>query len=351
MAPFFYHPRMLRYHFGPRHPFKPEKLARAVAVLETFGFEPIDPGTGDIADVLRVHAPAYVEAVRALAKGETVRGFWGFGLPDNPPFPDMDEIALGAVAGSVAAAKAVAAGAPLAFNLGGGLHHARYDYASGFCVFNDPAIALSVLLETFEKVAYVDIDLHHGDGVQYLFFDEPRVLTCSIHESGRTLYPGTGFVDELGAQDSNWNVPLAAGTTGEVWLEAFRRGILPVLRAFRPEAIVVQMGADPHTTDPLGHLNVSAQDWLGAVKMLKELGTPFVALGGGGYNLDNVPRMWSAACLTLEGMQVPSYLPEFAWAWGPKAFFDEDPPRGKGSAAAEQVLQNLEKRLTNLRWG
>lgn len=314
---------MLAYTFGPNHPLRPERLKRTIQWLEELGVGPIsDPGFGEVRDVLRVHDPRYVEAVQALSAGGSAdRSAFGFGPGDNPAFSGMFEAAMAYVAGSAAAARAVCDGERLAFGLAGGLHHARFDRATGFCIFNDCAVALSLLRERFSRVAYVDIDVHHGCGVQWLFYDDPTVMTCSIHQDGRTIYPGSGFVEETGAEGTSINVPLPPGTTGDTWLWAFQKGILPALEWFRPEAIVLQMGTDTHFEDQLGRLKNTAQEWTEAVRLIREFGVPIVALGGGGYNLEVVPRMWVAATLTLMGRETDSlglwdaHLPEPRNSW------------------------------------
>jgi acetoin utilization protein AcuC len=349
---FFYHPRMMSYDFGPGHPLKPMRLERTMALLDALGeFQPIDPGLGNVEDVLRVHDEDFVDAVRTLSamdKGEWRRADvaeWafplGFGSGDNPPFPGIYDAALAYVAGSAQAARAVCDGAPLAYGIGGGLHHARKREASGFCTFNDCAVACNILLERFERVAYVDIDVHHGDGVQWIFYDNPRVLTCSIHEDPRTLYPGTGYVHETGVNCSALNVPVPARTTGDVWLWAFENGIMPVLEQFHPHAIVLQMGADTHFRDPLAHVQSTAQDWLEAVTRVRDFGAPIVALGGGGYDMTTVPRMWTAACLTLARIDVPDRIPEpFASEWQTPTFADLNSPgpSGTGMEFAEATV-------------
>lgn len=348
---FFYHPRMTAYDFGPQHPLKPVRLERTIALLQACvpNFETIDPGPGSVMDALRVHALEYVETVQALSDDATFMCReemwpWGFGTTDNPVFPGMFEASLAYVAGTVRAAEAVRDGAPLAFGIAGGLHHAQRSRASGFCVFNDPAIACMILRERFDRVAYVDIDLHHGDGVQALFFDDPTVMTCSIHETGRRLYPGTGFVEERGAEDTSVNVPLEPFTTGDVWLWAFENGIMPALRRFSPKAIVLQMGTDPHFLDPLGHLQVAAQEWLEAVKIVQSLDLPIVAVGGGGYELSCVPRMWAAAVMALSSVPfddgIPGSIPR---DWGMRTFSDHKlpAPRNQGRAEAEKTIRHL----------
>lgn len=346
---FYYHPRMLAYDFGPRHPLKPERLRRAVELLErTAGVVPIDPGLADRSDLLRVHAEDYVHTVESLSAGDHLpEGFkfnYGFHSADNPPFVGMYEAALAYCGGGVRAAQAVRDGAYRAYNLGGGLHHAQRARASGFCLFDDPAICVDILRERFERVAYVDIDVHHGDGVQWIFYEDPTVLTCSIHETGRTLFPATGFVDETGPCWTSVNVPLEPETTGDVWLAAFEGGILPALERFAPGAIVLQMGTDPHFSDPLGHLRVTAQEWRGAVQRIHALGVPVVAIGGGGYHLETVPRMWAGAVHVLAGLDVPEQLPrDLAEAWQSPTFDDPELPipRESGREEAERLVAQL----------
>ncbi len=353
---FYYSPKILSYTFGPNHPLKPERLRRTIELLERYGVSWIDSGDGRVEDVLRVHAPEFVAAIQRLNADPNPddwtddelleRAALGFSSGDNPAFAGMYDAALAYAGASAKAAEAVRDGAHLAFGIGGGLHHAQRALASGFCIFNDCAIACYILRERFERVAYVDIDVHHGDGVQWIFYEDPSVLTCSIHEEGRTLYPGTGFVEETGASFSALNVPVMARTTGDVWLDAFQRGILPGLEKFQPQAIVLQMGTDAHYLDPLGHIKCTAQEWLAAVSHVKDLGLPIVALGGGGYNLLNVPRMWTAACLTLGSVPFSNEVPaDLAVAWGMPTYLDaEQPePRGIGREYAEGVVDWLER--------
>lgn len=354
---FYYSPQILNYTFGPGHPLKPERLRRTIELLDRYGVVPIDSGSGRVEDVLRVHDPEFVEVVRGLSSDPSFDRLtddqlinvsrFGFGSGDNPPFPGMFEASLAYVGATVKAAEAVRDGAPLAFGIGGGLHHAQKALASGFCIFDDPAIACHILREKFERVAYVDIDVHHGDGVQWIFYNDPSILTCSIHEEGRTLYPGTGFVEEVGEANSSLNVPLRARTTADVWIEAFERGILPGLEAFDPQAIVLQLGTDTHAQDPLGHIRSNAQSWLSAVRRTKQLGIPIVAVGGGGYNLSTVPRMWSAACLTLGGVEFEDQLPtDLADQWGVRSFYDGAlGEHGVGREYAEGVIDWLERNL------
>lgn len=336
-TPFYFHPGELDYTFGPRHPLKPERLRRALKLAEAVGIEVLRAPDMNPALLEKVHTHEYIEFVKNWSP-DCPRAH-GFGTGDNPGFVGMYESAVGYCSASLAAADAVALGAPVAFNIGGGLHHAQASYASGFCIFNDLAVAINRLKETFDRVAYVDIDVHHGDGVQALFYNDPNILAFSIHEEGRTLYPGTGWREDSGGPDApntSVNVPLVAGTSGDIWLQEFRSALQPAMERFQPEAIVLQMGTDAHRLDPLAHLACSVQDWLGAVKEVKSLGLPTVAVGGGGYNLTTVPRMWIAAVLTLMDRAVPSEIPaDLQEELQATTFFDDltEFPRGTGGPA------------------
>lgn len=345
---FYYHPRQMEYDFGQGHPLKPIRLHRTMELLQALvpDIEFKDAGLGDRQDVLRVHSPEFVEGVQNLSEGMCLEGDkryeFGFGSGDNPPFLGMYEAALAYCASGVRAAHDINEGARLAFNMAGGLHHARTSQASGFCIFNDPAISCHILRERFDRVMYIDIDLHHGDGVQWIFYEDPTVMTYSIHETGRTLYPGTGFTREHGAENSSINVPLEAGTTGDVWLKAFRQTVIPVFEQFAPGAIVLQMGCDAHRDDPLGHLQISVQEFYAAVATVRDLGVPIVACGGGGYHLANVPRMWAGAVMILAGLDVPEAIPSSIPAeWGMTLMRDEESRvlSGVGEQAAEESVR------------
>jgi acetoin utilization protein AcuC len=350
---FYFNDAIFNYGFGESHPLKPERLYRMFALLDEFAtYYKTSARLATRADLLTVHTADYVDAVQqideALLAGRddtvgelrTQFGFWG----DNPAFPGMFEAACAYVGATSAAARAVANGAPIAYGIGGGLHHALADRASGFCIFNDCAIACSILRETFERVAYVDIDVHHGDGVQWIFYKDPQVLTCSIHEDGRTLWPGTGSVNETGIDFTSLNVPVVADTTRDVWLNAFEQTILPALKAWKPDAIVLQMGADTHHLDPLAHIFSDQSAWLKAVMRVQGLGVPTVVLGGGGYNLTTVPRMWTSAILSLADIPYPDEIPiHLQRRLGAATFSDPTYPCGAraGQAEAQSVIDHL----------
>lgn len=305
-------PAMARYDFGPQHPLHPVRLgltmdlASQLGVLDAPGLELAAPSLAPDELLELVHDPAYVAAVRVAPEPVHARlvARFGLGTADNPVFARMHEAAALITGGTLDAAHAVWDGPPRhAVAIAGGLHHAMPGAASGFCIYNDPAVAIAWLLSAgAERVAYVDVDVHHGDGVQAAFYDDPRVLTISLHQSGRTLFPGTGFPAESGgpqAAGSAVNVALPAGTRDAGWLRAFS-GVVPVLlREFRPQVLVTQHGCDTHTLDPLADLDLSVDGQRASYEALHTLAHDlcdgrWLACGGGGYALDAVvPRAWT----------------------------------------------------------
>jgi len=275
----------------------------------------VEPELAELDDLLELHSPGFIEALASLDRGDSLDDAYRYGLGtgDNPIFPGIFEASRRYSGASICAAQSVLEGeSSIAFNISGGLHHAHYSRAAGFCVLNDCALAVNRLRRRFDRVAYVDIDVHHGDGVQELFYDDPSVLTISIHELAHGFFPGTGHTWETGEEEGigfSVNVPVAPATTDETWIYAWRNAALPILKAFAPDAIVLQMGADPHYLDPLAHVCLTAQGWLTAVKDVKVLGVPIVAIGGGGYNLSTVTRMWTLATAALIGVELDDSVP------------------------------------------
>lgn len=301
---------MLAYDFGVGHPMTSDRidltiaLAAGLGLLEGPAVEVVAAEPASDALLATVHEPAYVAAVHAAAERGVPDPVRGLGTRDDPVFPQMHDAAARVVAGSVDAALAVWEGrAPHAVNVGGGLHHAMPGAASGFCVYNDAAVAIRALLAAgAERVAYVDVDAHHGDGVQAVFWDDPRVLTVSLHETGHALFPGTGYPGETGgpgAEGTAVNVALPSRTGDAGWLRALDAVVPPVLRAFAPQVLVTQHGCDTHRLDPLTSLRVSVDGQRLAAERLHGLAHEvcdgrWLALGGGGYAvLDVVPRSWA----------------------------------------------------------
>lgn len=303
-------PELLGYDFGPGHPMSPlrldltMRLARSLGLLSGPDVEVVgaEPASDEL--LCTVHDPEYVAAVHRASAGGPGDPARGIGTEDDPVFAHMHEAAARVVAGSVSGALAVWSGeATHAVNLTGGMHHARAGAASGFCLYNDAAVAIHALLDAgAQRVAYVDVDAHHGDGVQAAFWDDPRVLTVSVHESGSTLFPGTGFPDEIGgpgAEGTAVNVALPAGTGDAGWLRAIDAVVPAVVRAFAPQVLVTQHGCDTHVADPIADLTTSVDAGRLVARWLDDLAHQvcdgrWLALGGGGYAVvDVVPRAWT----------------------------------------------------------
>ena len=304
--------QLTKYDFGPEHPLAPVRvdltieLARALGVLSAPGVLVAAPASATDAELELIHSPAYIAAVRRAggdAPDASVISY-GLGTPDDPIFRGMHEASALVAGATLAAARAVWTDtAEHGASIAGGLHHAMRGHASGFCVYNDPAIAIAWLLaQGAERIAYVDIDVHHGDGVQAAFYDDPRVLTISLHEHPATLFPGTGLPTETGgpgADGSAVNVALPAGTRDAGWLRAFHAVVPPLLESFAPQILVSQHGCDTHWLDPLADLQLSIDAQRAAHAKMHQLahqyaGGRWLLTGGGGYELVQVvPRTWT----------------------------------------------------------
>ncbi|MGR6913005.1 acetoin utilization protein AcuC [[Actinomadura] parvosata] len=309
------------YNFGPSHPLAPVRveltmaLARELGVLDKVELSGCGPASDD--ELSMVHSRSYIEAVKRVSADGRPDLSAGLGTTDNPAFAGVHEASALIAGASLAAARAVWEGAAEhAVNVAGGLHHAMPATASGFCVYNDPALAIAWLLrQGVSRVAYVDVDVHHGDGVQTIFYDDPRVLTISLHESPRTLFPGTGFPEETGVEGTAVNVALPAGTGDSGWLRAFHAVVPPLLREFRPEILVTQHGCDSHALDPLANLMLSVDGQRAAYAALHRLahetaGGRWIATGGGGYELVQVvPRAWTHLIAEVAGHPVDPATP------------------------------------------
>lgn len=311
------------YDFGVGHPMAPirvdltVRLARAMGVLDDLDVVPAPVASED--DIELVHSARYIAAVKNIVDSHDRDLAHGLGTDDNPTFRRMHEASAHIVGATLEATRLVWTGQALhAANISGGLHHAMAETASGFCIYNDPAIAIAWLLRAgAEKVAYVDIDVHHGDGVQAAFYDDPRVLTISLHESARTLFPGTGEATESGgpgAEGMSVNVGMPPGTADGGWLRAFHAVVPPLLREFKPTVLVSQHGCDSHMDDPLAHLMLSIDGQRAAHLAVHELahevcGGRWVVTGGGGYAVvDVVPRTWTHLLAVVAGRPLDPHL-------------------------------------------
>ena len=362
-----YGPRSTSYDFGPSHPLTPRRFGPAIDLLEAVGARPgLAPEPVPDAELEPCHSPSFVGIVRGFSEDP-------FGLPnagiseygDVPPFPGMHEAGAMVAGGSLRAMDAILRGdVEHAFHPGGGLHHAKRDRASGFCIFNDVALAIARARRDGLRVLYLDFDVHHGDGVQDLFYGDPGVLTFSIHETGQYLFPGTGFAGEIGegrAAGSAVNVPLQPGTGEQAWLEAVRFLVPALAASFRPDVVVSQHGADSHAFDPLAHLRVTTTAMGEAARIADAVahrwaGGRWLATGGGGYDAYRVvPRSWSLVWLAGAHREVPASTP-VAWRerWAAEAArygqaplpetFEDPPNAGEPFDLAQQAAEELSRK-------
>ncbi len=353
-------PRSLTYDFGPAHPLTPRRFGPAIDLLRLLGAKPgLEPEPASDDELLLCHTARYIEIVKRLS--ELDNDPWGaseagIGQGDDPPFPGMHDAAASVAGGSIRAMEAILSGAALhAFHPGGGLHHAMPSRASGFCIYNDPALAIAKARQAGLRVLYIDLDVHHGDGVQEIHRDDPGVLTVSFHETGRYLFPGTGSVTEVGdgpAAGSAVNVPFEPGTGERAWLTAVETLLPELAAAFGPDIVVSQHGCDTHASDPLAHLNVTTTAMGAAARLVDVIahrwaGGRWLATGGGGYGVYRVvPRAWAHVWLAGVHREVPDRLPgEWRDRWAeeaarygdrslPEAF--DDPPNAGVPFDAEQ---------------
>lgn len=323
MATLLFDDRYYNYNFGPQHPFSPLRQEVTINLLEAIG-HPIDPVSPPVAtreEILTVHSERFVQRVESASSGSAPRQAQEFGLNtgDVPVFEGMDRATRSLVGGTLHGARLIADGtARRVLQLGGGLHHAQEERASGFCVYNDLSAAISALRDQGFRVAYVDVDVHHGDGVQFLHYEDPEVLTVSLHEAGTALFPGTGSVDEIGEGPGKGfalNVPLAPLTESESYLDAFERVIPYAIRQFEPDVIVAQCGADAHFLDPLADLMLTSEAYETIFGKLIDLATEhtdgrLLCTLGGGYHLDAVSRIWALLALTVQDLDYPNTLPQ-----------------------------------------
>jgi acetoin utilization protein AcuC len=310
-----------RYSYGEEHPFKVQRFRLAYELMQAYGLTELarakvfDCRAATEQDLLTFHSPNYLAKLREFSASEIPRADFRYGLGDieNPVFNGLYDWACLGVGGTVEAARLVTEeGYATAFNIAGGWHHAHRGRASGFSYLNDCVIAINGLLERGKRVVYLDIDAHHGDGVQDAFYDTDRVLTISIHESGLHFFPGTGYEKETGSgkgKGYSVNVPLLAHTDDALFMKAFDEVAFPLIAAYDPDVMFTQLGADTFRTDPLTRLEITTHSYCYILKKLKALKIPWVAVGGGGYETINVARAWTLAWAIMNGIELPPRLP------------------------------------------
>jgi acetoin utilization protein AcuC len=334
-----YSEKFLDYNLGPFHPLRPLRvklthdLIQAKGLLNEDEIKVTQPRAASKEEILLFHEKEYVQQVQKYSE----RGSGLLDSGDTPAFKGCFEATSLVVGASLEACDKIMSGKIAhAFNPSGGLHHAHPERASGFCIFNDPAVSVNYLRKKHgvKKLVYLDIDAHHGDGVMYGFYKDPSLLDIDFHENGKYIFPGTGFPDEIGENEGKGlklNVPLLPDTGDEAYLKAFHELVPETVRKFRPEIILVQCGADGHADDRLAHLRLTTNTYMEVVSEMHSLAHELcdgrlLLFGGGGYTLANVPRVWTVAFATLAGKKLDNRVPEL-WSGDFAKLTQEDSPK------------------------
>ncbi|WP_442595527.1 acetoin utilization protein AcuC [Neobacillus sp. D3-1R] len=376
---FIYSEELLNYKFSSQHPFNQFRLKLTLDLLKKLNAIEehmiIPPKKATEEELALIHDPSYIQAVKLAGDGQlstdTAENY-GLGTEDTPIFPKMHDASSFLVGGTLTAVDYVMSGkVKHALNLGGGLHHGFRGKASGFCIYNDSAVAIKYIQEKYNaRVLYVDTDAHHGDGVQWAFYDDPNVCTLSIHETGRYLFPGTGNITERGQGKGygySFNIPVDAFTEDDSWLYAYETSLREIASYFKPDVIVTQNGADSHYYDPLTHLSASMKIYREIPKLAHEIAHTYcdgkwIAVGGGGYDIWRVvPRAWAHIWLEMtENSNCFGSLPK-SWLeeWQklspvplPKNWEDETdlyPPIPRKAEITEKNFQTVERALYPIR--
>ncbi len=360
---FLYSEKFGSFFYGANHPMKPVRLRLTYELIESLGLLRLPNSTvvearpAKESEIRLFHTHDYLKVLKEANTGVIpVEGpGHGLGFGDNPVFNGVYEWSRHCTGASVMAAELVAAGKTgTAFNIAGGLHHAMPNRASGFCYINDPAVAIKHLVNQGKRVAYVDIDAHHGDGVEYAFYDTDRVLTISLHESGQWIFPGTGFVTEFGIKAGKGysvNLPFPPGSGDDIFVDAFRKIVPDFVEAFKPDILVTQLGVDTFETDPITNLSLTTNGFEEMVKDFRSFGLPWVALGGGGYDMGNCARAWTLAWAIMNNVNVPQLMPEDFYQKNNDIFrseFMRDEPL-KPVPLGDACMKSLEKDIHFLR--
>ena len=350
------------YDFGPGHPLTPKRFGPGIDLLRAAGAERlVAPEAASDAAIARVHAPGYIEQIRSFSDHPWQPAAMGVGSVDVPAFHGMHEASALVAGASIGAVERILAGeAEHAFSPAGGLHHALRSRASGFCVYNDVALAVAAARDAGHRVFYIDLDVHHGDGTQALFWDDPEVLTFSIHENGRTLFPGSGWDDETGGEQARGaavNVPLEEWSGDASWWPIVEQVIPALADTFGPTFIVSQHGCDSHALDPLAHLRLTTASYQRACALIDAVAHRYcegrwLATGGGGYDAFRVvPRSWAIVWLAQAHRAVPDETPP-AWRtrWTePAEAFGQAPLPVRFIDAADMVALDPDERAARNR--
>jgi len=378
---FIYSEEFSKFEYSSSHPFKPIRAKLTLDLCRRYGLVDwpwiriLPPQATDIRTLAEFHDETYLKVLKAIDCDETARELWpdlrskedlkgdprllkyGLGTEDNPVFSGVLDFSLLTAGATLLGAKKIADGEiQVAFNPVGGFHHAARDHAEGFCYVNDIAVAVIQLLKKGLRVAFVDIDAHHGNGVQDAFYADDRVLVISFHQNGRDIYPWSGFENEIGegrGKGFTVNVPLPAGTDDEIFERAFQEIVPPLLGAFKPDLVIGELGADTHVADPLSDLNLTNLGYSRTVEKLAEISPRLLALGGGGYDLYKTARNWTLAWAVLNGLEPHD---EFAGVvggmmFGPEADAGEiyDKKFVTGGRTKELVRQEVDRVVASIK--
>ena len=356
---------LTQFEYNQMHPFKPMRMKVFMELLNRYGLihqknqKIVEPHTLDEELLYLFHDRSYIELIKQADKGEfSIEMFQaGLGTPDNPVFKSMYEFGLITSGATYEGAQMLFNGeARVVFNPIGGFHHAGHDHAEGFCYINDIAIAITDLIKKGQRVAYIDIDANHGNGVQDAFYHTDKVLKISIHESGETMYPGSGFEYEVGAGKGagyNVNIPLSAESDDEVYLYAFESIVPPLVDSFNPDMVFAVIGCDSHRNDPLTHLNLTSNGYKKAIEIINRISTKIMAMGAGGYNVYKTAALWTLAWATFCDLK-----PEDLYAgmvgglmYGPESEAGslDDPPFVLGGREKDVCIKRAEKVVTFIR--
>jgi len=378
---FIYSEEFSKFEYSSSHPFKPVRakltldLCRRYGLMDHPWIRILPPQATDFQTLAEFHDESYLKVLKAIDSDAMTRELWpdllskeelkgdprllkyGLGTEDNPVFSGVYDFALLTAGATLLGARKIASGEiQVAFNPVGGFHHAGRDHAEGFCYVNDIAVAVMQLLKQGLKVAFVDIDAHHGNGVQDAFYRDDRVLTISFHQNGKDIYPWSGFENEIGEGPGKGfavNCPLPPGTDDEIFEHAFGEIVPPLLSAFKPDIVIGELGADTHLADPLSDLNLTNLGYSRVVERLAEMSPRLLALGGGGYDLYKTARNWTLAWAVLNGLEPRD---EFVGVVGGMMFGPEsdagdiyDKKFVTGGRAKEQMRQDVDRVLSFLK--
>lgn len=357
---FIYTDAYMQYDYGSNHPLRIIRLKLAYELIKAYGLlnlsdiQFIPSKKANEEDLLSFHDKKYIEILKMVNSGKPVPEAYHYGLGpgDNPIFSGLYDWSLWVTGATLQAVDFISsADGSIAFNIAGGLHHAHSSRASGFCYINDPVIGILKLLRMGKRVAYIDIDAHHGDGVQWAFYKTDQVLNISLHQTGYSLFPGTGFEYEIGegkGEGYSVNIPLPPHTDDENYIWVFKEIVPPLVKGFNPDVVVTQLGVDTFYNDPLANLNLSIHGFERVVRIIKEISPKWVALGGGGYNIFNVAKAWTLCWAIMNEVELNEDLPEEYLREFSSLGLEDRSLKGKRFIAGQEMQKGIRRELEKI---